>query len=561
MKSIADNVWIADTTITSGPLPLPVRMTVMRLSGGALLLHSPIPYSDALRRELELLGTIEFLVAPSIAHWMYVKQWQMACPQALTFAVPGLESRRQVRAQRVRIDRELSDDEPPAEWNGEIEVILFSAAFFAECALFHVPSRTLVLTDVVQNIDPAVLPPPVRAIGRLLGNVKPHAMAPAYLRMLLRLGGRSFETAAARLVSLSPARVVFAHGDWFEKRGTDQLRRSLRWVLRSHESPSMRRLRVVITGASSGIGRATAVAFARRGATVVLAARREQLLNEVARECTQFGGQALVVPTDVTQAESVAELASVAEERLGGVDVWINNAGTGVFGPYQDADIALHRRTVEVNLLGPLFGAHAVLPIFQRQKHGVLINNISMGGWVPTPFAASYTASKFGLRGFTASLRQELAEFPDIHVCSVFPAMVDTPGFVHGANVSGHELSPGPFLYQAEDVAETIVRLVREPRDEVAVGWPARAAQFAYAVAPRPTEYLMGSVFRFLLARQAAAPRSEGALLSPIPVGKSTSGGWLARKKLPSARQLTRLCLLAGVATLATLAVAKSRSR
>jgi short-subunit dehydrogenase len=114
-----------------------------------------------------------------------------------------------------------------------------------------------------------------------------------------------------------------------------------------------------------------------------------------------------------------------------------------------------------------------------RQKRGILINNISLGGWAPTPFAAAYTASKFGLRGFTASLRQELAEHPDIHVCGVFPTIVDAPGFVHGANMSERRLDPGPLLYLAQDIAETFVSLVRQPRGDLAEAGPARASQFA----------------------------------------------------------------------------------
>lgn len=322
---------------------------------------------------------------------------------------------------------------------------------------------------------------------------------------------------------------------------------------------------VVITGASSGIGRAAALAFTRRGARVALAARRAGLLDDVARECRQIGGEAIAVATDVTDAEAVAQLAQAAERAFGRIDVWINNAGTGVFGAYTNADIALHRRTIEVNLLGTMHGAAAVLPIFLRQGHGTLINNISMGGWSPIPFAAAYTASKFGLRGFTASLRQELADHPGIHVCGVFPSMIDTPGFVHGANISGRQIDPGPMLYAPEDVAETFVALVHAPRDEVAVGWPARAAQVAYALAPAATEHSMVAFMRFALNRAKPAPRDEGTVMAPAPVGAMASGGWRDAKGLPSASTISRIAgvaILAGAALLiGTRAAASIRRR
>ncbi len=321
-------------------------------------------------------------------------------------------------------------------------------------------------------------------------------------------------------------------------------------------------LSVVITGASSGIGRAAAVAFARRGARVALAARRAELIEEVARACRSLGAQAIAVPTDVTDPKAVADLAEATERAFGGIDVWINNAGTGVFGPYQDAELALHRRTIEVNLLGSMHGAYAVLPLFLRQGRGILINNISLGGWAPAPFAAAYTASKFALRGFTAGLRQELGDHPDIHVCGVFPAIVDTPGLEHGANVSGRQINPGPLIYAPEDVAETFVSLVRWPRDEVAVGWPARAAQIAYALAPGPTEHLMGAFMRRALARASPAPRTQGALLQPVATGRGVSGGWRDRKGLPfSARRTSSAVGIAALAGLALLLGTKAAAR
>jgi len=563
LTQVAEDVWVYDGTINASGLPLPTRMTVVRLSSGELLLHSPMRYSPVLRGELERLGRIKYLVASNTAHWMFLRAWQTVVPDALTFAAPGLARRNQVRRAGVRIDRDL-DDGTPAEWADDLATVLVSAPFFSEVELFDKRTRTLILTDIVQNLDPKAFPRPVRLVAHLLGVTKPDGRAPIYLRLLLHLGGRSVRSAARRLVGFAPEKVIFAHGEWFDNQGTARLRRSLRWLLpasdsgRSAASKEMAGTRVVITGASSGIGRAAALAFAERGATVILAARRAQILERLASECETLGGRALAVPTDVTDAEAVKRLAGKADQCFGGIDVWINNAGTGVFGAYQGADMALHRRTVEINLLGAMNGSHAVLPIFRRQKRGILINNISIGGWAPTPFAAAYTASKFGLRGFTASLRQELAADRDIHICGVFPAMVDTPGFAHGANMSGRRLDPGPLLYQAEDVADTFLTLVRQPQNEVAVGWPARAGQFAYAIAPGATEHILGSAFRWLLSRANPAERSAGTMIEAGPQGSSLDGGWLARKRLPPAAQISKLLVLVGIGALVLASASRS---
>ena len=317
---------------------------------------------------------------------------------------------------------------------------------------------------------------------------------------------------------------------------------------------------VVVTGASSGIGRATAFAFARLGANVVAAARRGDLLDEVAKECEQLGAKAMAVPTDVTDADAVQDLADQTVARFGGVDTWINVAGTGVFGPYEEAEVALHRKTIEVNLIGAMHGASVALPLFKRAGRGVLISTVSMGGWSPVPFAAAYTASKFGLRGFNASLRQQFRATEDIHVCGVFPAMVDTPGLEHVANVSGKHIDPGPFLYTAEDVAQAIVGLARRPRGEVAVGWPARAGQVAYNLAPRLTELAVGSIFRRLVDRAGPAPRTGGALIEPLAIGRGSSGGALARKGVPTAGAISSMAMM-GVGVAAALLVAGGLAR
>src|SRR3569833_1540428 len=419
LRPVADNVWIIDAGhIDVAGLPLPIRMTVIRLRSGDLLLHSPTEYSDALREEIAQLGDIKYLMAPNIAQWMFLPQWQAALPDAKLFAAPGLAARAQVRRSGLRSDRELGDTAPP-EWADEIELVPVTALFFAEVELFHRPSRTLILTDLVQNLAPDGLPPLSRRVASLLGIVAPDGKAPSYLRMLLQLGGRSVERSVSRLIELSPTRVIFAHGRWFESGGTERLTRSFSWLPRAVRASSdrwtprdLRPVRAVVTGASSGIGRATALALARKGANIALAARRAEVLQDLAAECNALGGHAVAVPTDVTDAEAVQRLASEADKAFGGIDVWINNAGTGVFGAFQDADLALHRRTIEVNLLGAMNGSYAALQVFLRRQRGLLIYNISLGGWAPTPFAAAYTASKFGLRGFSACLRQELAAYP-----------------------------------------------------------------------------------------------------------------------------------------------------
>jgi hypothetical protein len=131
--------------------------------------------------------------------------------------------------------------------------------------------------------------------------------------------------------------------------------------------------------------------------------------------------------------------------------------------------------------------------------------------------------------------------------------MVDTPGFVHGANMSGKTLDPGPLLYQPEDVAQAFLSLARAPRDEVSVGWPARVGQISYAIAPKLTEDLLGGAFRFLLSRARRAKISEGSVIEVSPAGTSVDGGWLARKQLPPAGVISKGLTVLGIAACVVL--------
>jgi NAD(P)-dependent dehydrogenase (short-subunit alcohol dehydrogenase family) len=230
---------------------------------------------------------------------------------------------------------------------------------------------------------------------------------------------------------------------------------------------------VVITGASAGVGRATAQAFARRGAHIGLLARGAEGLVGARRDVEAAGGKALVLPTDVADAAGVEAAAAAVEERFGPIDIWINNAMASVFAPVQETTPEEYRRVTEVTYLGVVHGTLAALRRMVPRDCGVIVQVGSALAYRGIPLQSAYCAAKHAVQGFHDSLRSELIhDGSHVHVTMVQLPALNTPQFGWVKSRLPNKAQPVPPIFQPEVAARAIVWAADHPRRELYVGWP-----------------------------------------------------------------------------------------
>lgn len=289
----------------------------------------------------------------------------------------------------------------------------------------------------------------------------------------------------------------------------------------------------VVTGASSGFGRGVAERLGAGRANVVLAARRTELLEEVAARIRASGGQALVVTTDVGKPEEIERLAAAAVQRFGRIDVWVNNAAVSSFGRFWEVPVADYSRIVDTNFKGVIYGSHAALRRFRVQGGGVLINIGSVESEVPVAYHAVYAATKAAVLGLGRAINEELrlsGLSGRIKAVTVMPWAADTPFFPHAGNYTGHQ----PRMIMLDDprrVAEAIVWASLHPREELPVGWKAQGAVTAHRLFPDLTERVAADIQHREFQKGSPAPSTSGNVHRPMEEGRDVVGGVRQRMK------------------------------
>lgn len=283
---------------------------------------------------------------------------------------------------------------------------------------------------------------------------------------------------------------------------------------------------VAVVGASSGIGRETALRFAKRGAKVVVSARSQSGLESLVEEIKHSGGEATYIVADVSDFEQVKAIADKTVEVYGRLDTWVHSSATGVFAPFDNITPEEFKRIIDVTLMGQVYGAMAALPHLKREGRGALIHISSMEGRRALPLQSPYSTAKHGLEGFIESLRVELKhEGLPISVTSIKPAVINTPFYNNGRTKLGVKPTGVPPYYEPSLVADAILYVAEHPTRDFIVGDVGRVLDVVQRLSPGLVDNLLLLV-GFPLQR-TNEPKSEDApdnLYEPIPAHDRVEG-------------------------------------
>ena len=317
---------------------------------------------------------------------------------------------------------------------------------------------------------------------------------------------------------------------------------------------------VAITGASAGVGRATALAFAREGASIGLIARGEGRLESTRLEIEEAGSKAVAVSADVADPDAVEGAAERIETELGPIDVWVNNAMATVFAPFSATDPDEFRRATEVTYLGSVWGTRAALRRMRPRDHGVIVQVGSALAYRGIPLQAAYCGGKHALQGFLESVRTELLhDGSNVRLTMVQLPALNTPQFTWSRSKMPHEPQPVPPIFQPEVAADAIVFAARHPRRELMVGWPTVKAIVGNAVAPTVADhYLADDGYE---AQQTGEPLVQimrpGNLFQPVAGDQGAHGPFDGQAKRYSVQLwTTKNRRWLGLAAATTLAAA-----
>ena len=288
-----------------------------------------------------------------------------------------------------------------------------------------------------------------------------------------------------------------------------------------------RTLTALVTGASSGIGRATVHDLAARGARLVLVARGREALEETAAEAREKGSaDVLVCPADVGDADAVQRVVESVVERLGRLDAVVHSAQTMAYGRVEDVPRAAFEAVVDTALHGTANIARSALPVFRRQGAGHLVVVSSLLASVSAPLMGAYVAAKWGQLGLVRTLQQEIRDAPGVHVSAVAPGGVNTPIYYQGATWAGSTGRPPPPVYSPERVARAVVARLDQPRRLVQSGLANPVVIAGFRLLPAVYDALVGPLFRVFALTRDGAPPTEGNVFGSRPERNAKDGRW-----------------------------------